>query len=96
MNNGAPGTERNKGYKSRIYTDIRQKINKMNREEWRMWFDECIQNLQKDEALWDWLTKERKYEGRTKGGVYQRKLGRPFDSRKKDLPDTRNTNHELE
>lgn len=89
-----PGTERDKGDKSRIYTDVRQKLAKMERDEWRAWFVECIDELQSDEAVWNWLTKETKFVGKFKGGKYLKKqdrVGRPFDWHKGlNYPDTRN------
>ena len=88
----APGGERDKGYKSQIYTKIRQTISKMERDEWRQWFINRIDELQKDTELWDWIVREKKYEGRVKNGQYQRKKkGRPYD-KNPNLPDTRNIN----
>jgi hypothetical protein len=97
MNSGAPGTERNKGDKSRIYTEIRGKLRDMERDEWRKWFGECLAALEANEELWHWLTRERKYAGRVVNGEYQRKKkGRPFNSIKRIIPDTRNTNHDVD
>jgi hypothetical protein len=88
-----PGTERTKGSKSSIYTYIRQDIRYMERDEWRAYFSNKLDELAADKLIWDWLNKERKYEGVYKNGEYQpkKKKGRPFD-RNPNLPDTRNLN----
>ena len=92
-----PTPERAKGDKSRYYTDIRQKIAKMQREEWRAWFVECIAELQKNEELWHYITKERKFGGKYVDGKYlkkQQKPGRPADWKSK-YEDTRNRYNEI-
>lgn len=94
-----PGTARAKGEKSRIYTEIRQKIDKMNRDQWREWFKECIDELQKDPELWQWINHKGKWEGMFKDGKYQNKktgAGRPKDWYEGiNYPDTRNRYNEL-
>lgn len=87
-----PGNERTKGSKSPIYTYIRNQINGMERDEWKAFFRKRMDELWEDKPIWEWLNKERKYEGRVRNGQYQpKKMGRPFD-RNPNLPDTRNTN----
>ena len=92
-----PGTERTKGDKSRFYTDIRQKLAKMERDEWRAWFTECLNGLMEDQAVWEWLTKETKFRGKFINGKYQKT--QPNKGRKPHWrnvhPDTRNTDHEI-
>ena len=91
-----PGTERAKGDKSPMYTDIRRKLSKMERSEWQQWYRECLEELQKNKAVWEWLNHKGKWEGQYIKGVYQRKTkstkrGRPFDRQSElDFPDTRN------
>ena len=86
-----PG-DRAGGSKSPIYTYIRKQLNKMERWEWREHFRKRMDELQEDPILWEWINRERKYEGRFKNGEYQpKKMGRPF-YHNPNLPDTRNLN----
>ena len=89
-----PTPERAKGEKSRYYTDIRQKLDKMERDEWRAWFVECIAELQKNKELWNFITRERVWEKKWKKGIYQKtqdRVGRPVTWHKGlNYPDTRN------
>ena len=77
---------RNKGARSRYYTDIRQKIDRMSRSEWREWYKQCLTELHSDRELWEWLNHEPKWISPRKG-KYGGKVGRPFDNQY--LPDTR-------
>lgn len=92
-----PTPERANGDKSRYYTDIRQKIAKMERDEWRQWFRECIAELQKNEELWHYIVRERKLSGKFKDGKYlktQERVGRP-PAWKSKYEDTRNRYNEI-
>lgn len=86
--------KRKKGYKSPHFTLIRQKLAKMNRTEWLAWYGECIQSLIEDEELWMWISRERGNQPIPQI-LKKNKMGRAPKSLLKDLPDTRNTNHEI-
>ena len=72
MNRLGTPESRVKGDKARVFTDIRRKLDKMERDEWRAWYKECLETLPKDEAIWEWITRERKFADKFKGGVYKK------------------------
>ena len=85
---------RKKGYKSPHFTQIRNKIRNMSREELREWYVQCIEELQEDEEIWNWISRERGQHPIPQI-LKKNKMGRVPKSLLKDLPDTRNTNHEI-
>jgi hypothetical protein len=85
---------RKKGYKAPHFTGVRKKIHDMNREEWLAWYKECLDNLQSDLEIWNWISRERGSQP-TPQILKKNKMGRAPKNLMKNLPDTRNTNHEI-
>ena len=82
---------RKKGYKSRIYTDIRAVLRGMEREQWQEWMRNRLDELQEDSEVWAWLNHNSRYwnpenKGKPRGRRPEKSL----------LPDTRNTNHDVD
>lgn len=86
--------KRKKGDKAPHFTQIRQKLAKMNRTEWLEWYSECIQSVMEDKELWMWISRERGNQPIPQI-LKKNNMGRGPRSLLKDLPDTRNTNHEI-
>ena len=84
---------RNKGDKAPYFTTVRKKIDKMNRDEWRAWYKECLETIMQDEALWKWLVRDMQHVPKPQI-LRTSKQGRQSNRVEQDLPDTRNTNHE--
>jgi hypothetical protein len=86
---------RRKGDKASHFTEIRHKLAKMDREEWLAWYGECIESIQNDREIWNWISRERGSQPIPQI-LKKNKMGRAPKSLLKDLPDTRNTNHDVD
>ncbi len=86
---------RRKGDKASHFTEIRHKLAKMDREEWLAWYGECIESIQNDREIWNWISRERGSQPIPQI-LKKNKMGRAPKRLLKDLPDTRNTNHDVD
>jgi len=84
---------RKKGDKAPHFTTIRHKLANMERNEWKEWYVQCLEELQEDKEIWNWITRERGHQ--LKPQILKSKWGRPPADLRKNLPDTRNTDHEI-
>jgi CO dehydrogenase/acetyl-CoA synthase alpha subunit len=83
-----PPENRRNGSKAIHYRELRKRMNKMERPEWKEWFKQCMMELPKDKQIWEWLNREARWKPKGRG-KYGKRIGRPLDI-KANTPDTRN------
>ena len=81
---------RKRGDKAPHFTTIRHKLENMERSEWKEWYVQCLEELQRDEAVWNWISREKGWKPMPQ--ILKGKWGRPPRDLRKNLPDTRNLN----
>lgn len=86
-----PPQSRRNGSKAKYYTDLKKRVYKMERDEWRAWYKECLDNLPKNSEVWNWLNRNPVWAPKRRG-KFGNQIGRPLDDIKKETPDTRNMN----